>query len=363
MLTIVVLLFIYVCELNGLIPYDGIIHRSSDGSSYAFLSPPNIGNHASFIEEITPSGTLAVAWFSGGEQQPNCSIALSLLELGSQQFKPGVIVSERMNYSNQNPVLYWNNQTQVLHLYHTQQLGHVKESYAQIWHLYSEDRGITWTSPEIFYSTLGGWDRNRIIPTFDKEGLIFPCYNSTLNHLDYSFIFRRSTSTSKFIRINMTESDNLVQPTIIRLDNSEKLRAFFRDRRFQCIYYSDSNDDGLTWTIPKATVLPNNNAAIQAYTLKSGAIIMAFDNLNGTKRSPLTVALSYDNGMTWPYHRDVQIHDDDNSTFIGEYSYPSILQTSWTASDDNDIHLVYTYDRQTIKYVRFHENWVKQQQQ
>jgi predicted neuraminidase len=89
---------------------------------------------------------------------------------------------------------------------------------------------------------------------------------------------------------------------------------------------------------------------------------MAFNNHNGTKqpRAPLTVALSYDNGMTWPYHRDVQTHDDDNVTYIGEYSYPSLLQSFWSGSDDNNIHLVYTYDRHTIKYVRFNENWVKQ---
>ena len=88
---------------------------------------------------------------------------------------------------------------------------------------------------------------------------------------------------------------------------------------------------------------------------------MAFNNHNGTSqpRSPLTVALSYDNGMTWPYYRNVQIHDDDGAN-IGEYSYPSIIQTFWRGSDDNDIHLTYTYDRETIKYVRFNENWVKQ---
>src|SRR5438128_1057347 len=76
MLLSILLLFIQLTTLTAIIPYDGIIHRSSDGSSYAFLAPPRTGNHAVSIVEITPSGMLAVAWFTGGEGQPNCSIAV-----------------------------------------------------------------------------------------------------------------------------------------------------------------------------------------------------------------------------------------------------------------------------------------------
>jgi predicted neuraminidase len=141
MLLSILWLFVYLSQVTTTIPFDGIIHRSSDGSSYAFLSPPNKGNHASFIEEMTPSGTLAVAWFTGGEGAPNCSIAVSLLQVGSQQFTPGVIASERANYSNQNPVLFWDNHTQILHLYHSSQLGNTGEANSEIWHVQSEDQG------------------------------------------------------------------------------------------------------------------------------------------------------------------------------------------------------------------------------
>jgi len=141
MFLIILSLFIQLTELSAIIPYDGIIHRSTDGSSYAFLSSPRTGDHASFIEEMTPSGTLAVAWFTGGEGLPNTSIAVSLLEVGSQQFTAGVIVSERVNYTNQNPVLYWDNETQILHLYHTSEIAQHPGSYSVIWHAYSKDRG------------------------------------------------------------------------------------------------------------------------------------------------------------------------------------------------------------------------------
>ncbi len=128
-------------RLTAIIPFDGIIHRSADGSSYAFLDPPKPGDHASFIEEITPSGTLAVTYFTGGIGNPNCSIVVSFLELGSEKFTAGVIASERVNYSNQNPLLFWDHETQILHLYHTQQFAHSTEYTAEIWHVHSNDRG------------------------------------------------------------------------------------------------------------------------------------------------------------------------------------------------------------------------------
>jgi predicted neuraminidase len=135
------LLFIQLTGLSAVIPYDGIIHRSTDGSSYAFLSPPTVFNHAASIEQMTPSGTLAVAWFTAGEASPNCSIVVSLLEVGSRQFTPGVVVTDRVNYTNRNPVLFWDNATQILHLYHSSQLHNGGEATSQIWHTQSKDRG------------------------------------------------------------------------------------------------------------------------------------------------------------------------------------------------------------------------------
>lgn len=86
-------------------------------------------------------------------------------------------------------------------------------------------------------------------------------------------------------------------------------QAYFRDRRAQHVYASASTDEGVTWEPPAATALPNNNAGIAAVTLSSGATLLVFNNETGGAgvRTPLTVALSYDHGTTWPYSRNLQV--------------------------------------------------------
>ena len=69
------------------------------------------------------------------------------------------------------------------------------------------------------------------------------------------------------------------------------LKVFFRDRRMENIYVADSWDNGLTWSRPRRTKLPNNNASIQANKLKKSAfnasiatsgqgLVIVFDNTN-----------------------------------------------------------------------------------
>ena len=58
-------------------------------------------------------------------------------------------------------------------------------------------------------------------------------------------------------------------------------------------------------------------------------------------RTPLCVAVSDDDGKTW--HNAVTLEDSP----VSQYSYPSIIQGA-----DGDLHAVYTFRRQRIKYVR-----------
>ena len=78
----------------------------------------------------------------------------------------------------------------------------------------------------------------------------------------------------------------------------------------------------------------------------------------GAPRAPMTLAISADEGRTWPWRRNLEVGDGycmTNNSKEGlnrEFSYPSIRQAA-----DGLLHITYTYWRQAIKYVRVAEDW------
>jgi predicted neuraminidase len=79
----------------------------------------------------------------------------------------------------------------------------------------------------------------------------------------------------------------------------------------------------------------------------------------GTPRAPMTLAISENEGRTWPRKRNLEVGDGycmTNNSDLGlnrEFSYPSIKQGS-----DGALHIAFTYFRKAIKYVRVSEDWV-----
>ena len=141
------------------------------------MIPPNVSNHASFLE-IIPSGDLLLSWFSGdAEGTSNCSIVVTKLLEGTYQWPKATPVSWRVGFSNQNPVLFWDSKREIVFLFHSQQPASSGEEVAHIWLLNSTDGGVTWSTPTILFNDNGIFDRNRIILSLTGSW-VYPVYYS-----------------------------------------------------------------------------------------------------------------------------------------------------------------------------------------
>jgi predicted neuraminidase len=109
-----------------------------------------------------------------------------------------------------------------------------------------------------------------------------------------------------------------------------------------------SNDFGRSWKNQWISNVKNPGSSLQIRKLQNGHVVMVFNN-STLNRSGLSIALSYDEGKTWPYIREIE----DDRGF--ENSYPSITQ------DRNGlIHVIYScHDRGTIAHFVTDEEWIK----
>src|SRR5271157_1384250 len=142
-----------------------------------------------------------------------------------------------------------------------------------------------------------------------------------------------------------------IQPAVVQLAE-EDLVAYcrrggdYKPETKSYIVRSESHDGGLTWSEGKDSEFPNPNAAVDFVKLRSGQLLLVY-NHSMDRRTPLTVALSFDLDRTWPVRRNLREGDND-------YGYPIAFQ-----GGDGRIHVVFTSDRRTVvNHAVFDEDWV-----
>jgi predicted neuraminidase len=146
---------------------------------------------------------------------------------------------------------------------------------------------------------------------------------------------------------SLVPTAGVIQPSVIRPPDGT-LQAYFRDARGTGrIARSTSSDQGRTWSPATPTELPNPSGGIEAIVLRSGAIAVVHNDQTGQERDRLSIALSRDNGHTWPT-RKVIVH------VAGErFDYPSVIQAR-----DGRLHVTFSDNLKTIRHVSFTEGWI-----
>lgn len=360
----------------------------------AFLPSPCVQNHAANLAFLA-DGTLTCVWFGGTmEGMGDISIYMSRLAPGSKQWTVPEKMSEDTARSEQNPLIFQDTDGAVWLLFTSQTSGNQDGSVVKC--RVSEDGGSTFGAVRTLCDLPGTFVRQPIIVNARGDWLlpVFLCRSLPgrrwTGDADTAGVLLSSDQGRNWELRHVPESLGAVHMNIVPRGNGRMI-AFFRNRFATRILRSVSEDDGLTWSAPQSTELPNNNSSIQAIGLKNGSIAMIYNHSNaeassarraslydeieggeqttegpdegeqdggpkaiwGVPRAPLSLAFSDDDGLHFSSRVDLDTGDgyclSNNSAEAvnREFSYPSIVEDG-----KGGLHAAYTYYRRAIKYVR-----------
>lgn len=368
---------------------DGILrpHATEGDRIEAMLPSPCIQNHAANLC-LLPDGALACVWFGGTmEGMGDISVWMSRLEPGAGGWSAATRLTDAPDRSEQNPVLFVVPGGEVW-LFHTSQPGG-RQDECEIFTRRSADGGRSFGAAQRLGDFRGVFVRQPpqigpagewLLPGFR---CVTPPEGRWTGALDTAVVLMSRDQGASWQACEVPDSLGAVHMNPLP-PQAGVMPAFYRDRFANAVQRSLSRDGGLTWSAPTPTPLPNNNSSVQAVRLADGRVAMVLNPVNaamsdqrraslydeiedeageapqgtggaiwGVPRAPMTLALSWDNGETFPARRDLDTGSGfclSNNSAEGlnrEYSYPSILQ-----GPDGAVHIAYTYHRRAIKYVR-----------
>ena len=244
------------------------------------------------------------------------------------------------NCSEGNPVLFVDANGQIWLFYRYdvwQPLETVQDVLPEVEH----SMGNSWDERGVLRDELGWMTRNK--PLYLSNGeILLPVYDERNWH---SMVMISGDGGETWNMYgDLSSPKGIIQPTVVQRSEGSLL-MLMRSRDGE-IWRSISDDSGRNWEAAHATDLPNPNCGVDMVRLHSGNIALVYnDTLRG--RTPLTVALSTDEGESWGYKRHLETEE-------GEYSYPAIIQAR-----DGGIHITYTYRRISIMHVEIDEAWIR----
>lgn len=312
----------------------------ASGFVYNQEQAPTPECHASTIAS-TPQGPV-MAWF-GGTHEKNKDVGIWFSRLrGGQWAKPvevaNGIISPSERYPCWNPVLFQQKRGPLFLFYK------VGPSPSKWWGMLirSLDGGNNWTKPERIPPPFLGPVKNKPI-IFDS---ILYCPSSSEHdgwniHLETFNL--KTGSWTNYQPIHPKSGYEVIQPTL--LVHPQGILQLLNRSKQGIIVETWSSDRGRTWSPFSASLLPNPNSGIDGISLKNGSHLLVYNHSGipkgkwGGNRFPLNLALSRD-GHHW---KTILTLEDQ----AGEFSYPAIIQ-----SEDGLVHIAYTYNRKTIKYLK-----------
>lgn len=296
--------------------------------------------HASTIARME-NGEFVVAWFGGTEEKDDdVGIWMSTGKPGNWT-KP-IELEKLRNDPHWNPVLFTAPDGRIILYFKVGKEIPIWET----WYTVSTDNGKSWSkAQELVPGDRGGRGpvKNKSIvlsngdwlaPASHEEGS-WRCF------VDRSSDGGKTWTAEEYVPMDtsVVTGRGAIQPTLWESSPGNVHMLVRTGAGF--IGRSDSKDYGKTWSEVYDIGLPNPNSGIDLVKLPGGQLVLAYnpDDKNWGDRAPLTLAVSEDNGKTWPYKLDIETGVPDD-----EFSYPSMI--SW----GDTIAVVYTWQREKVAF-------------
>lgn len=356
-------------------------------------SNPGQAVHASSIVELR-DGSLRAVWFSGSrEGSGDVTIQTAVMNPSTGQWGPEVTLLNRPQLQRSlqryikkigNPVIA-RAPDGSLHLWMVNvSLGGWAGS-AITWSQ-SQDDGASWsqpkrlvTSPFLNISTLV-----KGAPVAMANGQIsLPVYHEFVTK--FAEVLRLAQDGKVIDKVRIPASQTSLQPVVLAND-AQSAQAFMRAGRGGQVTTSQTQDAGRTWSDTTSLPIPNPDSALAGVVLQNGERWLALNPtqagreklaLINANQPALSVAIepaspqqSQAKPLSIKDHEAALglelkakgVSDTDIKAYVAsarkqlcgdvncvqEFSYPFLLQ-----SRDGVLHLVYTWNRSRIKYMRF----------
>ncbi len=309
-----------------------------------FVFPP-LGDHSSHASSMVelPDGSLFAVWYAPPKWSPKSLIWGSRKPAGSDRWsKPSTIHCDP-EYCDKNPVLYLGRNNKLFLFWAIEQrwFKMVKDTirmktsddYGRTWTKAHDIKGLAWFLPKTHLLKLNNGD------------LIFPIYTdlSTSSAVAISKDDGLTWKGPKFILFFFG-----IQPTIIERSDFSLFTLMRCGMPPRLAWQATSDDSGNSWKNRKYSNVDNPGTALEMIKLNNGHVVLAFNDTKKDLRR-LLLALSLDEGRTWPYKRIVEFDTEYPNT------YPSVMQDRHGL-----IHMLYSYNgRESIAHFVTDEEWIK----
>jgi predicted neuraminidase len=307
-------------------------------------TPTGKYKHPACVEELRGGDLYLVFHGGAGEYAEGTAVYGSRRERGREDWSPPRAIASNPFHSLGNAVV-WQAPEGTVWLFFVTRHGDTW-STSRISAKVSRDGARTWSDSSALTFEAGTMVRGRPIVLDDGDYLL-PVYHETGSDPELvppdstSFFLRYDVKRKRWLETGRIRSRiGNIQPAVVQIAGGRLIAYCRRGGDYQprpdgWLVRAESGDGGRTWSEGKESGFPNPNAAVDFIKLRNGHLALFYnDSMN--ERTPLAVAISADQGTTFPCRRNVVEGP-------GDFAYPSAIQTA-----DGRLLVVFTSEERTV---------------